>query len=111
MSQLLSLRSGSPEPLTRPSLRPVATLNLAPQTFCFSVLATAEPGVMPRVLNLFAKRGLVPNRWHSQVAGRQDRELSIDIQVEGLSPKLGQYIARCLDQLQDVHMVLTSEKR
>jgi hypothetical protein len=45
------------------------------------------------------------------VAGRKDRELSIDIQVECLSPKLGQYIARCLDQLQDVHMVLTSEKR
>ena len=32
---------------------------------CFSVQARAEPGVMPRVLELFAKRGLVPQNWHS----------------------------------------------
>jgi len=82
-----------------------------PRTFCFSVLADAEPGVMPRVLELFAKRNLVPSRWHSQVTGLKARELSIDIQVEGLGAELGRYIARCLDQIQDVHMVLTSEKR
>ena len=32
-----------------------------PATACFSVHARAEPGVMPRVLELFAKRGLVPS--------------------------------------------------
>ena len=111
MSQLLSLRSGSPEPFTQPSLIPAPAVKTAPQTYCFSVLAAAEPGVMPRVLGLFAKRGLVPSRWHSQVAGPKNRELSMDIQAEGLSPQLGLYIARCLEQLQDVHMVLTSEKR
>ena len=40
-----------------------------PATACFSVQARAEPGVMPRVLELFAKRGLVPQRWHSAAAG------------------------------------------
>ena len=34
-------------------------------TACFSVHAHADPGVMPRVLELFAKRGLVPSAWHS----------------------------------------------
>ena len=39
-------------------------------TACFSVAAAAEPGVMPRVLELFAKRGLVPTHWCSRVSGR-----------------------------------------
>src|SRR5436309_6664462 len=32
----------------------------APSTVRFSLKARSEPGVMPRVLELFAKRGLVP---------------------------------------------------
>ena len=109
MSQLSSLHSGLPGALSLPSLDAAAAA--LPHTFCFSVLADAEPGVMPRVLELFAKRNLVPSRWHSQVTGPKARELSIDIQVEGLGAELGRYIARCLDQIQDVRMVLTSEKR
>jgi len=107
MSQMSSLRAASPEAFAMPSLKAVS----APRTFCFSVLADAAPGVMPRVLELFAKRNLVPSRWHSQVAGQREKELSIDIQVEGLGGELGHYIARCIDQIQDVHKVLTSEKR
>ena len=44
---------------------PAADRELAPLAFCFSVHAAAEPGVMPRVLELFAKRGLVPHKWQS----------------------------------------------
>lgn len=80
---------------------------------CFSVQAECEPGVMPRVLQLFAKRNLVPSRWHSDVLESSDgrRELSIDIQVEGLTPETRDYVARCLRQLHYVDAVLTSEKR
>ena len=49
-------------------------------TVCFSVQAVAEPGVMPRVLELFAKRGLVPQKWHSTVSGTA---LAIDVQAGG----------------------------
>ena len=111
MSSLPSLRAALAGASTLPSGAASAAADSAPQTFCFSVMAAAEPGVMPRVLNLFAKRNMVPSRWHSQVAGARGDELSIDIQVEGLSRDLGHYIARCLDQIQDVHRVLTSEKR
>ncbi len=79
-----------------------------PRTFCFSVQAAAEPGVMPRVLQLFAKRNLVPERWVSDVDGQG--ALSIDVQVAGLTPDVGAYIARCLRQIADVRAVLTSEK-
>ena len=33
-----------------------------PCVFCFSVVASAEPGALPRVLEFFAKRNLVPLR-------------------------------------------------
>lgn len=82
----------------------------ASRVFCFSVAAEAEPGVMPRVLELFAKRNLVPTRWVSDVCGPGGRELSIDLQVEGLTPELTDYIARCLRQVWGVRTVLTSEK-
>ncbi|MFQ5773957.1 MAG: hypothetical protein ACE5GS_05530 [Kiloniellaceae bacterium] len=95
---------------SRPRRRPAA----APRVFCFSVQAEAGPGVMPRVLELFAKRNLVPARWVSDVCtpatGSRLGDLSIDIQVEGLTPELTDYIARCLRQICGVTTVLTSEK-
>ena len=79
--------------------------------FCFSIHALAEPGVMPRVLELFAKRNLVPDRWHSDLGGPDGRELSIDLQISGLGTQDADYIARCLRGLAYVEAVLTSEKR
>ena len=78
--------------------------------FCYSVYAQADPGVMPRVLEVFAKRGLVPIRWHSDVTGLQGRDLAIDVQVAGLTPDNGHYIARCLQQISTVDQVLTAVK-
>lgn len=81
-------------------------------TVCFSIQAAAEPGVMPRVLELFAKRNLVPERWVSGVHGLAGRgaELMIDLQVAGLTGQDREYLARCLAQITDVRSVLTSEK-
>jgi acetolactate synthase small subunit len=80
-------------------------------TACFSVHARAEPGVMPRVLELFAKRGLVPSSWHSTVGGAEGEELTIDVQVRGMTGEAADYVAQCLRQLAYVEVVLTSEKR
>ena len=77
---------------------------------CFSIQAEAEPGIMPRVLELFAKRGLVPRRWVSDVTGPGGRELNIDVQVAGLAPETQAYIASCLRQIWGVGTVLTSER-
>ncbi len=102
--------------MTRPQSVPAQSVYApAPRTrtapvFCFSVQAEAEPGVMPRVLELFAKSGLVPSRWVSDVSGPRGRDLSIDIQAESLSPELSAQIARCLRQIPGVGAVLTSEK-
>src|ERR1700753_450060 len=92
-----------------PPLAPCADDD-ASATACFSVHAHAEPGVMPRVLELFAKRGLVPSAWHSTVCGTDRGELTIDIPMRGLGRDLMDYIAACLRQIAYVEVVLTSEK-
>jgi acetolactate synthase small subunit len=74
---------------------------------CFAVVARAEAGVMPRVLELFSKRNLVPSSWTSRVHGD---ELSIDVQMVGMDRDLAEYVAACLRQLAYVDVVLTSER-
>ena len=83
----------------------------SPSTACFSVQAATEPSVMARVLELFAKRGLVPSRLHADVGGPRGETLTIDIQMEGLEPELAAYMARCMRQIAYVDCVLTSERR
>jgi hypothetical protein len=73
----------------------------------FFVHARAEPGVMPRVLELFAKRGLVPTAWHSAISAADRRELTIRIRIGELGPELTDYIAACMRQIADVETVLT----
>ena len=79
-----------------------------PATACFSVHARAEAGVMPRVLELFAKRGLVPSSWRSATSGPDQSLLTIDIRMRGLEGEIMDYIAACLRQIVDVEAVLTS---
>jgi acetolactate synthase small subunit len=80
----------------------------SPLCVCFSVQARAEPGVMPRVVELFAKRGLVPQKWHSTASGSA---LTIEVQIGGLGRDLAGYIARSMRQIIGVEAVLTSEPR
>ena len=82
----------------------------AASVFCFAIQADADPGVLPRVLELFAKRGLVPRRWISDRVGPGGRELAIDLQVEALTQPIADHIARCLRQVPCVSLVLMSEK-
>jgi len=81
------------------------------QTACFSVTAAADPGVLSRVLDIFAKRGLVPTRFLSVVAGHGSDEIHVDIQLTGADAELRDRLARSLRQIVSVRSVLTSEKR
>lgn len=61
---------------------------------------------MPRVLELFAKRGLVPIRWHSHML-QPEKQLAIDIEIAGLDPGAVEYVANCMRQIAGVELVLT----
>jgi acetolactate synthase regulatory subunit len=80
-------------------------------TQCFAVTAAAEPGAMPRVLEVFAKRGLVPSQWHSTLTGRAGDELQIDVQITGVDAALATRLAEGLRQVVAVRAVLVAEKR
>jgi acetolactate synthase small subunit len=86
---------------------PRASLPETEPTACFSILAAAEPGVMPRVLELFAKRGYVPTHWYSRRIGQ---ELTIDVQMRGVDRDAAAYLAACMRQIATVEVVLTAER-
>src|SRR3546814_12275000 len=81
-----------------------------PTVACFSIQAVADPSVMPRVLELFAKRGMFPLRWHADHGGRRRDELTIDLQIDGLDRPKAELIAHALRHMVAVVGVLTSEK-
>lgn len=84
---------------------------LRPTTHCFAVHAHPDPSVMPRVLELFAKRNLMPDSWHSRLdRGASRAALHIDIQLCGLDTHTVTHIANCLRQIVHVQTVLTSQK-
>ncbi|MGH7093952.1 MAG: hypothetical protein ACREFB_10505, partial [Stellaceae bacterium] len=60
---------------------------------------------------LFAKRGLVPQRWHSVVAGPGGACLTIDIRIASLGREGVDYVARCMRGITGVDTVLTSVTR
>ena len=100
----------SSDPVTEPMLAAPARAEMA-QTACFSVHGVADPGLLPRVAGLWAKRGLTPARWHSAVCGRGDSELYIDIELPGVSADLAAQIAGELRQIWGVSQVLMSLDR
>src|SRR5215510_13211787 len=97
---------------SRSSVYPPARFSPLPAvaTHCFAIRASAAPGILPRILELFAKRNLVPTKWHSAVFGPNGEDLQVDIQMEGIEAELAGYIARCLRQIYGVDSVLTSTK-
>ena len=66
---------------------------------------------MPRVLELFAKRGLVPARFHAEMTGDCSGGLEIDVQVMGLEDVVASHVAASLRGLFDVERVLVATKQ
>ena len=93
----------APESLPRQS----AGRNPVP-TFCLTVRTVADPGTLPRVLEVFAKRGMVPAKLFSVATGAD--ELTVDLQVTGIDDHLGAVIANQLRSQVGIETVLTSMK-
>ncbi|AWK89997.1 hypothetical protein [Azospirillum thermophilum] len=73
----------------------------------FCVLADADPGTLPRVLELVAKRGLVPLTLTSRLA---DGMLAIEMEVQGMVRAESEHIGNCLRQIPMVAEVLVRER-
>jgi hypothetical protein len=79
-------------------------------TYCFSLTAAADPGLMPRVMQQFARRNLVPSQWHSALAGPRGQELVVDIQMEGIEAAEAERLTSLFRELVGVTWVAMSEK-
>ncbi len=89
-----------------PSTERASNRNADPAaTACFSVSGAPSPGLLPRILELFAKRGLVPQEVHGRVA---DGRLAVEIRAGGMEEREAAYIGRCLRQIYLVERVLVS---
>jgi hypothetical protein len=97
--------AGAPRPASapRPSPRPAADVPVA----CFAVHAVAGPGVLPRVVEQFAKRGWTPSSLEARVAGA---EIAIDLQMPGLGRDDAALVAAALRAIVGVQAVLTAER-
>lgn len=79
-------------------------------TACFTVTATAHPGMLPRVLEPFAKRGLIPSKLHAVEQDDSQSALLIDLQVAHMELETAQKIGNSLSQVFGVNSVLVSAK-
>ncbi|MEI9984444.1 MAG: hypothetical protein WDN69_15310 [Aliidongia sp.] len=78
-------------------------------TACFAIRAAAEPGILPRLIGLFAKRDLVPAAVQARRIGPGRDLLAVDLQVEGLDLGLAELIAENMRQMVSVERVLLAE--
>lgn len=69
----------------------------------FTVRAAAEPQALPRLIELFALRSLLPRRWAAEVRGSA---LDVRIEVPGLAPGQAQQLAQRMRQMVLVERVL-----
>ena len=98
------LTAGGHAPTDEPRCQPARRLA------CFSVAADADPGILSRVLEPVAKRGLVVDRVNAVRDAGPDPILLIDMQVAGLDPQGREIVAAVLNQIVGVRRVLSCEK-
>ena len=79
-------------------------------TFCFSVHSDAVPSALPRVLDVFAMQGLVPEKCHASRTA-VDEELVVDLQMAEIDAGQAASLAKRLGRVVSVTAVLYSEKR
>ncbi|HET8728083.1 MAG TPA: hypothetical protein VFO41_11270 [Alphaproteobacteria bacterium] len=94
------------------SVEPVAAASPAPavSSRChhYRLTAAAEPGMLPRAVELFAKLGLVPGRCLAVVEGAAgEPRLTIEMSVAGLEERMADHIAACMRQIYGVEQVLS----
>ncbi len=73
----------------------------------FSVVADADPGSLPRILELIAKRGLVPLSLTSRLT---DDTLAVEMEMLGMPQAESDHVGNCLRQIPMVACVTVTER-
>lgn len=75
----------------------------------FALRAAADPGILPRALELFAKRGLVPQVFAAHLLPDAET-LAVEIAVAGMVRQESDHVANCLRVIPGVTHVLATER-
>ncbi|MDA7946461.1 MAG: hypothetical protein MPJ78_03185 [Hyphomicrobiaceae bacterium] len=73
----------------------------------FFVTATADPGMVQRLVEPFSKLGLVPARVHISSEDGRGEELSADLRVAGLTQQTAHLVDKALRRIVGVRQVIT----
>lgn len=83
---------------------PVPATAARPSCLHYRMTADADPGLLPRVLQVFAKRSLVPDTVRAE--RRVDGDgLSIELRIPLVEPVKARHIAACLRETVGVRSV------
>jgi hypothetical protein len=72
----------------------------------FFVTATADPGIAPRLVEPFAKLGLVPARVHISSEDGVGGEITADLRAAGVSRQTAHLLAKALGRIVGVRQVI-----
>ena len=86
----------------------VAVVGARPATVraFFFVTAPADPGLLPRVIEPVAKLGAVPSRVHASREAGDGSELTIDLRLTGVPPRMADLVERALRAIVGVRQVM-----
>lgn len=72
----------------------------------FYVVGTADPGLLPRLIEPMAKMGHVPSRVHASRESGDGSELVVDLRLSGVSARTAQLVENALRATVGVRQVI-----
>ena len=72
----------------------------------FLLQGPADPGLLPRLLEPFAKLGTVPTRVHATREAGDGSEMSIDLRLAGVAPRTAELIEIALRRVIGVSQLI-----
>ena len=78
------------------------TVELLGESALFTVFGEADPALLPRIVALFAKCGLVPARFQAETLGD---EMHVEVELSALSPSRADHFAEVMRQMPVVSLV------
>ena len=72
----------------------------------FFITAPADPGLLPRLIEPVAKLGAVPSRVHASREAGDGTELTVDLRLAGVAPRVADLVERALRAVVGVRQVM-----
>jgi hypothetical protein len=72
----------------------------------FLVVAPADPGLLPRLVEPFAKLGTVPSRVHASREAGDGSELTVDLRLADVGPRTAELIELALRRVVGVRQLI-----